>query len=535
MFCSLPEVFCHLSALKRSVPVILMLWLGTVNVLHAHPETTTIELSTETPETFASARRVTIQARMDPAPSDGVWRECQLLQSGGTAVANTDYTVADRSFKFNRNNGWSTDTHIQVLAGATAGRTLALEASCSDRSDAAAHLVPDPLTSNTVTLTLVTPVITLSVDTTEVLLGTGTVDIQAHLTPAPGGGIWRDCHLRTIGGTAVAGTDYNLATESFKFNTLNNWATKTHITLLDDATASSTIELQAYCNDRSAAAVTVASVVLDSNSLSLTLTGTASSADLTCEEILTIAQSHLSTTAHEALSNLSATDCEKGAQGMTREEVEYYFRNAEYAPDHDHDEIEVRIWPTMECLDEAYIAAHGPCPYRISGQSRTSTSDYPSGPQRPHPALKSEDTDIQDTESQDQTRHYNEAIYRHEWHTAGEEPDHLQVYVALEHHSDHYHSYCGTGAEDCSLAHIIEVTGNHHQYRDIHLAGDLFDELVVHFAESAWRKYRLEIDYEYRHCLWPGLCWAQWHREDDSTVCLAANHEYGGTHCHRHP
>lgn len=363
--------------------------------------------------------------------------------------------LADQRFKFNRNNGWSADTHIQVLAEATAGRTLELEASCSDRSTAAVHLVPDPLTSSTVILTLVAPVITLSVDTTEMLPGAGTVDIQARLTPAPGGGIWRDCYLRTTGGTAVAGTDYNLATESFEFNTLNNWTTETYIILLDDATVSRTIELQADCNDRSAAAILVASAALGSSALSLTLTRTASSTDLTCEEILTIARSHLSSTAYGALSKLSVTDCEKGAHGMTREEVEHYFRNAEYAPDHDHDAIEVRIWPTLECLDEAYIAAHGPCPYRISGQPRTNISAYPSGPQYPHPSLESEDKDTQETESQDQTRHNNEAIYRHEWHYAGEYQDHLQVYVDLEHHSNHYHSYCGSGAEDCSLAHII--------------------------------------------------------------------------------
>ncbi len=338
-----------------------------------------------------------------------------------------------------------------------------------------------------------------------------------------------------LGGTAVAGTDYNLATESFEFNTLNNWTTETYIILLDDATVSRTIELQADCNDRSAAAILVASAALGSSALSLTLTGTASSTDLTCEEILTIARSHLSSTAYGALSKLSVTDCEKGAHGMTREEVEHYFRNAEYAPDHDHDAIEVRIWPTLECLDEAYIAAHGPCPYRISGQPRTNISAYPSGPQYPHPSLESEDKDTQETESQDQTRHNNGAIYRHEWHYAGEYQDHLQVYVALEHHSNHYHSYCGSGAEDCSLAHIIEVTGNHHQYRDIHLAGDLFDELYTHFAEPAWHKYRLEIDYEYRYCLWPWLCWAQWNNRDKSTVCLAAQHEYDGNQqCHRH-
>lgn len=112
--------------------------------------------------------------------------------------------------------------------------------------------------------------------------------------------------------------DYRLSTHPFKFNRNHDWAMDTHITVLSGATVNTTIELQAYCNDRSNAAQHLASNPLQSNSLVLTLQWERESY-LTCVEYQALLQNTgIDTVAH---AGNPCTDEDIAASSVTQEMV----------------------------------------------------------------------------------------------------------------------------------------------------------------------------------------------------------------------
>ncbi len=122
--------------------------------VHAQTEEPVIALSTASTDISPTGGQVTIHARLEPTPAYGVWRDCHLRRSGGTAILDVDYRLSTAPFKFNRNHGWAMDTHVTVLPGATVDATIELQAYCDDRSAAAQHLASHPLQSNSLVLAL---------------------------------------------------------------------------------------------------------------------------------------------------------------------------------------------------------------------------------------------------------------------------------------------------------------------------------------------------------------------------------------------
>lgn len=143
---------------------------------------------------------------------------------------------------------------------------------------AATQLAYTPLSSKTLTLTLIAPTITLSAGSGEVLLGTGKV-------------------------------------------TINEWSIEAHIALLADLMPNTTMALQAYCNDRSAAAINLATHALVSNTLALSLTDRS----LTCTELENLLKA--SDIEYKHHSSIPCTDTVVAESTVATREVMQAFRS----------------------------------------------------------------------------------------------------------------------------------------------------------------------------------------------------------------
>ena len=101
--------------------------------------------------------RTNVAMTLEPRPKHGVWRDCYLRATGGTAVEGEDYNRGNKRYKFNRNHQWSTSAILNITndSDGEADETITVEAYCDDSSRAAQRITNNqPLTSNSVTITI---------------------------------------------------------------------------------------------------------------------------------------------------------------------------------------------------------------------------------------------------------------------------------------------------------------------------------------------------------------------------------------------
>lgn len=99
------------------------------------------------------------------------------------------------------------------------------------------------------------------------------VYIRIALDPVPHNGVWRDCGLDVVGGTATEGDDFTLSNDNRRLNRNHGWEDQAFIKILEDreVEGDETVELSASCGFASRAAQNIAPLPLAANTITLTI------------------------------------------------------------------------------------------------------------------------------------------------------------------------------------------------------------------------------------------------------------------------